>query len=238
MAWPSVKTTITPSHYAYIAVSLCSVFPPEVAELITRLTKNCDEEQNLREHMMMSEYGYIMNNLVNNTSDLIYYCKNSVKELYSFRTNLTSPKTMDLKKCLTGRIQKIGDGINFPQGPWFIPHPQGPWFIPHPQAPQAPPADNKTVSERMIKKIKAENLWYHRWRSSNVWNYTAGSGKSAFEILFAEITNSIKQEGEKDYKKIAKKEKRKRNKMLKLQTPKQKMKFSKNQPRYNNRRIR
>ena len=37
---------------------------------------------------------------------------------------------------------------------------------------------------------------------------------------------------------IPKKEKKKRNKMLKLQTPKQKMKFSKNQPRYNNLRIR
>ena len=231
MAWPSVKTTITPSHYAYIAISLCSVFPPEVAELITRLTKNCDEEQNLREHIMMSEYGYIMNNLVNNTSELIYYCKNSVKELYSFRTNLTSPKTMDLKKCLTGRIQRIGDRINFPQVMWFIPHPQGP---------QALPADNKTVSERMIKEIKEENSWHRveRGYAGAEWSYTAGSGKSAFEILFAEITNSIKQEGEKDYKKIAKKEKRKRNKMLKLQTPKQKMKFSKNQPRYNNRRIR
>ena len=232
MAWPSVKTTITPSHYAYIAISLCSVFPPEVAELITRLTKNCDEEQNLREHIMMSEYGYIMNNLVNNTSELIYYCKNSVKELYSFRTNLTSPKTMDLKKCLTGRIQRIGDGINKP--PFVI------FYIQHPQGPQALPADNKTVSERMIKEIKEENSWHRveRGYAGAEWSYTAGSGKSAFEILFAEITNSIKQEGEKDYKKIAKKEKRKRNKMLKLQTPKQKMKFSKNQPRYNKRRIR
>ena len=45
MAWPSVKTTTTPSHYAYIAVTLSFLFPPEVAESITRLTKKCDEAQ-------------------------------------------------------------------------------------------------------------------------------------------------------------------------------------------------
>ena len=95
---------------------------------------------------------------------------------------------MDLKKCLTGRIQKIGDRINFPQVMWFIPHPQGP---------QALPADNKTVSERMIKEIKEENLWRSSWRGINEWSYTAGSGKSAFEILLADIL--LKQEGEKGY---------------------------------------
>ena len=65
MAWPSVKTKITPSHYAYIAVSLCSLFPPEVAERITRLTKNCDEAQNLLDYEVLYVRTYMLNTLKN-----------------------------------------------------------------------------------------------------------------------------------------------------------------------------
>ena len=46
ISWPSVKTTITPFHYAYIAVTLSFPFPPDIAESITRLTKKYDEAQN------------------------------------------------------------------------------------------------------------------------------------------------------------------------------------------------
>ena len=65
MAWPSVKTTITPSHYACIAITLCSLFPPEVAESITRLTKTCDEAQNLLDHGVLYVHTYMLNTLKN-----------------------------------------------------------------------------------------------------------------------------------------------------------------------------
>ena len=65
MAWPSVKTTITPSHYAYIAVTLSFLFPPEVAESITRLTKKCDEAQNLLDHSVLYVHTYMLNTLKN-----------------------------------------------------------------------------------------------------------------------------------------------------------------------------
>lgn len=213
MAWPSVKTKITPSHYAYIAVSLCSLFPPEVAERITRLTKNCDEAQNLLDHEVLYVHTYMLNTLKNISPPPFSGMR--LTDVFP------SQKTMDRKRCLTSHIWRVGAASNNPQiAAWGL-------WIP----------DNKTVSERMIDSITKDNLW--RARCCNAWNYTAGSGKSAFKILFAEITTSIKkEEEEKDYKKIAKKEKKKRNKMLKLQTPKQKMRFSKNQPRYNNRRIR
>ena len=93
----------------------------------------------------------------------------------------------------------------------------------------------------MIDSIKDENLWNSRVRGETINSYwtPSGSGKSYLLEDFLHIYSvKSKRDEEKEYKKIAKKEKKKRNKMLKHQTPKQKMRFSKNQPRYNNRRIR
>ena len=63
------------------------------------------------------------------------------------------------------------------------------------------------------------------------WGETIGDNRDYIKLY---CINTCKKEEEKDYKKIAKKEKKERNKMLKLQTPKEKMKFSKNQPSYSN----
>jgi len=214
MAWPSVKTTITPSHYAYIAVTLSFLFPPDVAEHITRLTKTCDEAQNLLDHGVLYVHTYMLNTLKNV----------SLSSFSGIRLSEVCPsqKTMDGKRCLTSHIWRVGSASNNPQiAAW------GAWI-----------PDNKTVSGRMIGRITEENLWNRMVRGESINSYwiSSGSGKSC---LLEDILHmfSVKNT-EKDYKKIAKKEKKKRNKMLKFQTPKQKMKFSKNQPRYNNRRIR
>ena len=207
MAWPSVKTTITPSHYAYIAVTLCSLFPPDVAEHITRLTKTCDEAQNLLDHGVMYVHTYMLNTLVNLPHP--HFSSMRLSEV------CPSQKTMDTKRCLTSHIWRVGAASNNPQiATW------GAWI-----------PDNKTVSRRMIERITEENIWNSRMRGESIksWN-------SFFEEFF--IIKQTETETEVDYKKIAKKEKKKRNKMLKLQTPKQKMKFSKNQPQYNKCRIR
>lgn len=217
MAWPSVKTTITPSHYAYIAVSLCSLFPPEVAERITRFTKNCDEAQNLLDHGVLYVHTYMLNTLKNV----------SLSSFSGMRLSEVCPsqKTMDTRKFLTSHIWRVGSASNNPQiATW------GAWI-----------PDNKTVSKRMIDRILADNWRNRKVRGESInssW-ISSGSGKSYLLEDFLNIY-SVKSKGdeEKDYKKIAKKEKKNRNKMLKLQTPKKKMKFSKNQPRYNNRRIR
>ena len=213
MAWPSVKTTITPSHYAYIAATLCFLFPPEVAESITRLTKKCDEAQNLLDHGIMYAYTYMLNTLVNLPHP----------HLSSVRLSEVCPlqRTMNTKKCLTSHIWRVGTVSNNPQiATW------GPWI-----------PDNKTVSQRIIERITEENLWISRECGISINSYwiPSGSGKSC---LLEGIFGFKQTETEEDYKKIAKKERKKRNKMLKLQTPKQKMKFSKNQPQYNKCRIR
>ena len=67
-----------------------------------------------------------------------------------------------------------------------------------------------------------------------------GESINSWDLYFEEyfIIKQKETETEVDYKKITKKERKKRNKMLKLQTPKQKMKFSKNKPQYNKCRIR
>lgn len=216
MAWPSVKTTITPSHYAYIAVTLCSLFPPEVAESITRLTKKCDEAQNLLDHGVLYVHTYMLNTLKNV----------SLSSFSGMRLSEVCPsqKTMDTRKCLTSYIWRVGSASNNPQiATW------GAWI-----------PDNKTVSKRMIDRILADN-WRNRkvcGESINSYWISSGSGKSCLLEDFLHIYSVKKRDEEKDYKKIAKKEKKKRNKMLKLQTPKKKMKFSKNQPRYNKCRIR
>jgi hypothetical protein len=128
---------------------------------------------------------------------------------------------MDTKRCLTSHIWRVGAASNNPQiATW------GAWN-----------PDNKTVSGRMIERITEENLWNRMVCGESINSYwtSSGSGKSC---LLEEFFIIKQTETEVDYKKIAKKGRKKRNKMLKLQTPKQKMKFSKNQPRYNNRRIR
>lgn len=204
MAWPSVKTTITPSHYAYIAVTLSFLFPPEVAEHITRLTKKCDEAQNLLDHNVLYVHTYMLNTLVNVPLSL------STNRLLS--KICPSQKTMDTKKHLTGHIKSIGYGVNrappmMPLTAWAY----GLYYV----------DDNKTVSKRMIDSITRENRRNREY--------------SEFTNIYKEIEEEALSRREKDYKKIAKK---KRNKMLKHQTPKHKMKFYKNQPRYNNRRVR
>ena len=205
MTWPSVKTTITPFHYAYIAVTLSFLFPPEIAESITRLTKKCDEAQNLLDHGVLYVHTYMLNTLVNVPLSL------SANRLFS--KICPSQKTMDTKKCLTSHIWRVGKASNNPQiATW------GAWI-----------PDNKTVSERMIDRITEENSWNRKSMGYEFYN--------TFEDKLINFFKHIKEE-DKDYKKIAKKEKKKRNKMLKHQTPRQKMRFSKNQPRYNNRRIR
>ena len=211
------KTTITPFHYAYIAVTLSFLFPPEVAESITRLTKKCDEAQNLLDHSVLYVHTYMLNTLKNV----------SLSSFTGMRLSEVCPsqKTMDTKKCLTSHIWRVGSASNNPQlAAW------GAWI-----------PDNKTVSERMIDRILADNLWNRRVRGETINSYwiSSGSGKSYLLEDFLHIYSvKSKRDEEKEYKKIAKKEKKKRNKMLKHQTPKEKMKFSKNQPRYNNRRIR
>jgi len=216
ISWPSVKTTITPSHYAYIAVTLCSLFPPEVAESITRLTKTCDEAQNLLDHSVLYVHTYMLNTLKNV----------SLSSFSGMRLSEVCPsqKTMDTKKCLTTHIWRVGSASNNPQiATWRA-------WIP----------DNKTVSKRMIDSITEENIWNRMVRGESINSYwiPSGSGKSCLLDLLHIYPVKSKRDKEKDYKKIAKKEKKNRNKMLKLQTPKQKMKFSKNQPRYNKCRIR
>jgi len=215
MAWPSVKTTITPSHYAYIAVTLSFLFPPDVAESITRLTKKYDEAQNLLDHGVLYVHTYMLNTLKNV----------SLSSFSGMRLSEVCPsqKTMDTKRCLTSHIWRVGAASNNPQiAAW------GAWI-----------PDNKTVSERMIDRITEENLWNRMVHGESINSYwiSSGSGKSFLLEEFFGFKQKETEE-EKDYKKIGKKERKKRNKMLKLQTPKQKMKFSKNQPRYNNRRIR
>jgi len=214
MAWPSVKTTITPSHYAYIAVTLCSLFPPEVAEHITRLTKTCDEAQNLLDHGVMYVHTYMLNTLRHRPLHL-------PPDFSGMRLSEVCPsqKTMNTKRCLTSHIWRVGAASNNPQiATW------GAWI-----------PDNKTVSGRMIERITEENLRNSRMRGESI-----NSWKSFFEEFIEEffIIKQKETETEVDYKKIAKKGRKKRNKMLKLQTPKQKMKFSKNQPQYNKCRIR
>ena len=216
MAWPTVKTTITPSHYACIAITLCSLFPPEVAEHITRLTKTCDEAQNLLDHGVLYVHTYMLNTLKN--VSLSSFSGMRLREV------CPSQKTMDTKKCLTSHIWRVGSASNNPQiAAW------GAWI-----------PDNKTVSRRMIDRITEENIWNRMVRGESINSYwiSSGSGKSCLlqDILHI-YSVKIKRDEEKDYKKIAKKEKKKRNKMLKFQTPKQKMNFSKNQPRYNNSHI-
>ena len=217
MAWPVVQTKITPSHYAYIAVTLSFLFPPEIAENITRLTKECDDAQNLLDHGVMYVHTYMLNTLKNV----------SLSPFSSMRLSEVCPsqKTMDTKRCLTSHIWRVGSASNNPQiATW------GAWI-----------PDNKTVSKRMIDHILADNLWNSRVRGESINSYwtSSGSGKSyLLEDILHIYSVKSKRDEEKEYKKIAKKEKKKRNKMLKHQTPKQKMKFSKNQPRYNNRRIR
>jgi hypothetical protein len=216
MAWPSVKTTITPSHYACIAITLCSLFPPEVAESITRLTKTCDEAQNLLDHGVLYVHTYMLNTLKNI----------SLSSFSGMRLSEVCPsqKTMDTKRCITSHIWRVGKASNNPHiATW------GAWI-----------PDNRTVSRRMIDSIKEEYPWNRMVREESINSYwpSSGSGKSSLLEDFLHIYSvKSKRDEEKDYKKIAKKEKKKRNKMLKHQTPKQKMKFSKNQPRYNNRRI-
>ena len=217
MTWPSVKTTITPFHYAYIAVTLSFLFPPEVAESITRLTKKCDEAQNLLDHSVLYVHTYMLNTLKNV----------SLSPFTSMRLSEVCPsqKTMDTKRCLTSHIWRVGSASNNPQiAAW------GAWI-----------PDNKTVSKRMIDRILADNLWNSMVRGETINSYWTSPrvGKSYLLEDFLHIYSvKSKRDEEKDYKKIAKKEKKKRNKMLKHQTPRKKMKFSKNQPRYNNRRIR
>ena len=133
MAWPSVKTTITPSHYAYIAVTLCSLFPPEVAEHITRLTKTCDEAQNLLDHGVMYVHTYMLNTLRHRPLHL-------PPDFSSVRLREVCPsqKTMDTKRCLTSHIWRVGAASNNPQiATW------GAWI-----------PDNKTVSRRMINVLQ------------------------------------------------------------------------------------
>jgi hypothetical protein len=211
MAWPSVKTTITPSHYAYIAVTLSFLFPPEVAESITRLTKNYDEAQNFLDHGVMYVHTYMLNTLKNV----------SLPPFSGMRLSEVCPsqKTIDTKKCLTNHIWRVGTASNNPQiATW------GAWI-----------PDNKSVSKRMKDRITEENRWNRRVRGESINSFRWLHMLENFLHIYPTLS---KIDEEKDYKKIAKKEKKNRNKMLKLQTPKQKMKFSKNQPRYNNRRIR
>ena len=130
MAWPSVKTTITPSHYACIAITLCSLFPPEVAESITRLTKTCDEAQNLLDHGVLYVHTYMLNTLKNV----------SLSSFSCMRLSEVCPsqKTMDTKRCITSHIWRVGKASNNPHiATW------GAWI-----------PDNRTVSRRMIDSIK------------------------------------------------------------------------------------
>jgi hypothetical protein len=135
-----------------------------------------------------------------------------------------SQKTLTTKRCLTSHIWRVGTASNNPQiAEW------GAWI-----------PDNKTVSKRMKDRITEENRWNRmvRGESINSFETLLGSGKSyPLEDFFIYSVKS-KRDEEKDYKKIVKKERINKIKILKLQTPKKKMRFSKNQPRYNNRRIR
>lgn len=202
ISWPSVKTTITPFHYAYIAVTLSFLFPPEVAESITRLTKKCDEAQNLLDHHVLYVHTYMLNTLKN--VSLSPFSGMLLSEV------CPSQGTVNTKKYLTSHIWRIGRKVNNPQQ---IPA----W---HDSL-----AHTKTVSERMIDSIIKENNYS--------WGETIGHNCDYIK-LYCINTCWTEKEEEKDYKKIAKKEKKERNKMLKLQTPKEKIKFSKNQPSYSN----
>ena len=224
ISWPSVKTTITYSHYAYIAVTLSFLFPPEVAESITRLTKKYDEAKNLLDHSVLYVHTYMLNTLKN--VSISPFSGMLLSEV------CPSQKTMDTKRCLTSHIRRIGYKVNGP--PPMMPLNAGGYGLYQVD-------ENKTVSERMIDSITDENLWNSMVRGETINSYwtSSGSGKSYLLEDFLNIYSvKSKRDEEKYYKKIAKKEKKKRNKMLKQETPKQKMRFSKNQPRYNNRRIR
>jgi hypothetical protein len=212
MAWPSVKTTITPSHYACIAITLCSLFPPEVAESITRLTKTCDEAQNLLDHGVLYVHTYMLNTLKNV----------SLSPFSSMRLSEVCPsqKTMDTKRCITSHIWRVGKASNNPHiATW------GAWI-----------PDNRTVSRRMIDSIKEEYPWKRKVCEGSINSYLPSSGSDKSRLL-EDLLHIYSVKSKRDYKKIAKKEKKKRNKMLKHQTPKKKIKFSKNQPRYNNSHI-
>ena len=203
MAWPSVKTTITPSHYACIAITLCSLFPPEVAESITRLTKTCDEAQNLLDHGVLYVHTYMLNTLKNV----------SLSPFSGMRLSEVCPsqKTMLAKKCLTSHIWRVGSASNYPHiATW------GAWV-----------PDNKTVPERMMDSINIEKSFSLGYTLNSEWN---GSGKTMLlcDTFINKQRDKINKYTDKEYVKIVKKEKKKRNKMLKRQTPKQKMKFSKN----------
>ena len=197
------------------------LFPPEVAEIITRLTKKYDEAQNLLDHGVL----YVLSNLKNV----------SLSSLTGLRVSGVCPsqETINTKGCLTSHIRRIGYKVNgpppmMPLNAWGYA-----WAYIH--------DNDKTVSKRMIDHILVDNLWNSRVRGETINSYwtPSGSGKSYLLEDFLHIYSvKSKRDEEKEYKKIAKKEKKKRNKMLKHQTPKQKMRFSKNQPRYNNRRIR
>ena len=184
ISWPSVKTTITPSHYAYIAVTLSFLFPPEAAESITRLTKKYYDAQNLLDHSVLYVHTYMLNTLKNV----------SLSPLYGMQLSDVCPsqKTMDTKKCLTSQIWRVGSASNNPQiATW------GAWI-----------RDNKTVSTRMIDSITDENLWKRRMRGESINSYwiPSGSGKSYLLEDFLHIySDKSKGDEEKDYKKIAKK---------------------------------
>ena len=201
MAWPTVKTTITPSHYACIAITLCSLFPPEVAEHITRLTKTCDEAQNLLDHGVLYVHTYMLNTLKNV----------SLSSFSGMRLSEVCPsqKTMDTKRCLTSHIWRVGSASNYPHiATW------GAWV-----------PDNRTVPERMMDSINIEKSFSLGYTLNSEWN---GSGKTMLLYDTFKQRDKINKYTDNEYVKIAKKEKKKRNKMLKRQTPKQKMKFSKN----------
>jgi len=203
MAWPVVQTKITPSHYACIAIILCSLFPPEVAESITGLTKTCDEAQNLLDHGVLYVHTYMLNTLKNV----------SLSPFSGMRLSEVCPsqKTMLAKKCLTSHIWRVGSASNYPHiATW------GAWV-----------PDNKTVPERMMDSINIEKSFSLGYTLNSEWN---GSGKTMLlcDTFINKQRDKINKYTDKEYVKIVKKEKKKRNKMLKRQTPKKKMKFSKN----------
>ena len=142
MTWSSVKTTITPSHYTYIALTLSFLFPPELAEHITKLTKNCDEEQNLLDHRVMYMYSYMTNSSICNVLGTAPVTHRNACGLLS--QVYPSLKTICTKKCLTSHIWRIGGKANYPGiATW----------------PYRPITDNKSVSKRMIDSINSENYW-------------------------------------------------------------------------------
>ena len=206
MAWPVVQTKITPSHYAYIGITLSFLFPPEISESITRLTKKCDEAQNLLDHGVLYVHTYMLNTLKN--VSLSSFTGMRLTDVFP------SQKTLTTKRCLTSHIWRVGTVSNNPQiAEW------GAWI-----------PDNKSVSKRMKDRITEENRWNRIARSVSInsYDYLLGGDKSIHE-------DNIIRHTKKDYVKIAKKERKDKIKILKLQTPKQKMKFFKNQPRYINR---